>query len=569
MNEENNEDQQTVEMNEEQPVEKRIFSPTSRFLYGKESRRRLDIVGKRADSSCKVCPKREANPEENTIEMNEEQPEEKRILSPIEKRILYGKESRRRPDIVGKRADSSCKVNPEEKTIKFGEDTKPPYNGKIKAPNRLSETGDAWYMIVGDGQKDGPFTTEYMRGYFEADIIDEDCLCTNEGIDGNYYKVGLLFYPNVRDAFIPDGYNPLVNLDHRTAAASAEISRLTQKNEWNKAADGVIVKLPNTDTDPVEGDKELEWFLHHGNPKWRAKNGDTIKFGDAVRRDFIMIGDNITMFEFRKLDPRMYPHSGDGIMRIKMKGRECTINGMKTTVCVKEVMIFQMHGTLYKLYPALNGSNRYLIMCNGPDVVEVIFFAPMSTSRVEQPSIYRPRPGYAGLVQMKYRPASELLTFNYESIKDVRVFSETTTDKRSLLKVIDDQDSLTTILTHGKYWRLTDWEDNRQIHMLLTPEGNVTDESAEIIGTWRIEKEGSFALYQDKRDWHTIYRKKVRRRVRLEMTGGFMHNMYVLQDTTTSLYYLQEELAYFQIIDGKVTMADISGRKACEAIRVV
>ena len=509
------------------------------------------------------------NEDQQTIEMNEEQPEEARILSPLEKRIRYGRESRRRSDIVGKRADYSSKVNPEEKTIKFVEDTKPPYNGKIKAPNRLSETGDAWYMIVGDGQKDGPFTTEDMRGYFEADIIDEDCLCTNEGIDGNYYKVGLLFYPNVRDAFIPDGYNPLVNLDHRTAAASAEISRLTQKNEWNKAADGVIVKLPNTDTDPVEGDKELEWFLHHGNPMWRTKDGKTVSFGQAVRRDFIMIGDVMTMFEFRKLDPRMYPHNGDGVLRIKMKGRECTINGMKTTVCVKEAMIFQMYGTLYKLYPALNGSNRYLIMCNGPDVVEVIFFAPMSTSRVEQPSIYRPRPGYAGLVQMKYRPASELLTFNYESIKDVRVFSETTTDKRSLLKVIDDQDSLTTILTHGKYWRLTDWEDNRQIHMLFTPEGNVTDESAEIIGTWRIEKEGSFALYQDKRDWHTIYRKKVRRRVRLEMTGGVTRNMYVLHDTTTSLYYLQEELAYFQVIDGKATMADISGRKACEAIRVV
>jgi hypothetical protein len=170
---------------------------------------------------------------------------------------------------------------------------------------------------------------------------------------------------------------------------------------------------------------------------------------------------------------------------------------------------------------------------------------------------------------MKYRPASELLGFNSESIRDVRVFSETNTDKRSLLKVIDDQESLTTILTHGKYWRLTDWEDNRQIHMLFTPEGNVTHESTEIIGTWRIEKEGSFALYQDERDWHTIYRKKVRRRVRLEMVGGLMHNMYVLQDTTTSLFYLQDELAYFQVIDGKATMADISGRRACEAIRVV
>jgi hypothetical protein len=53
------------------------------------------------------------------------------------------------------------------------------------------------------------------------------------------------------------------------------------------------------------------------------------------------------------------------------------------------------------------------------------------------------------------------------------------------------------------------------------------------------------------------------------MVGGFMHNMYVLQDTTTSLFYLQDELAYFQVIDGKATMADISGRRACEAIRVV
>jgi hypothetical protein len=61
------------------------------------------------------------NEDQQTIEMNEEKPVEKRILSPIEKRILYGKDSGRRPDIVGRREVSSCKANPEEKTIKFVE----------------------------------------------------------------------------------------------------------------------------------------------------------------------------------------------------------------------------------------------------------------------------------------------------------------------------------------------------------------------------------------------------------------------------------------------------------------
>lgn len=53
------------------------------------------------------------------------------------------------------------------------------------------------------------------------------------------------------------------------------------------------------------------------------------------------------------------------------------------------------------------------------------------------------------------------------------------------------------------------------------------------------------------------------------MIGGKTHNMYVLKDTTSSLFYLHEELAYFQIIGGRVTMADISGRNACEAVRIV
>jgi hypothetical protein len=53
------------------------------------------------------------------------------------------------------------------------------------------------------------------------------------------------------------------------------------------------------------------------------------------------------------------------------------------------------------------------------------------------------------------------------------------------------------------------------------------------------------------------------------MIGGRTYNMYVLKDTTNGIFYLNEELAYFQIIDGKVTMADISGRAACDAVRVV
>lgn len=456
-----------------------------------------------------------------------------------------------------------------EKTVKFVEDTKPPYNGKIKAPIRIADLEETWYMIVGEGQKDGPYTRADMRGFFEADLFEYDDLCTNEGIDGNYYKIGLLFYPVIQNAFLPDDLNPLVNLEHRTTTASAEISRLADKHEWNKAADGKILQLANTDTDPVEGEDELKWFLHYGNPKWVNKDGETVSFGHSVRRDFIMIGDNLTMFEFRKLDPMMYAHNGDGILRIKMNERECAINGMRTTVCAKEVMIFKQNDIIYKLYPVLNGSKRYLIMCNGPEVVEVIFFAGCETPQVPAKSEFgeRPTPSYADLSDMKYRSASELIGFNSETIKNVCVFS--TENLPPLLNVIDDQDLLSTILTHGLYWRLTDWRDNRQMCIRFAPDGHITHESAEIIGTWSIKREGSFALYQDKRDWTTIYRHKVRRRVCLEMVGGKTHNMYVLKDKTTSIFYLNEELAYFQIINGKVTMADISGCSACEAVRVV
>ena len=456
-----------------------------------------------------------------------------------------------------------------EKTVKFVEDTKPPYNGKLKAPNRIADPGETWYMVVGDGQKDGPYTREDMRGFFEADLFEYDDLCTNEGIDGNYYKIGLIFYPIIQNAFLPDDLNPLVNLERRTAAASAEISRLADKHEWNKAADGKILQLANTDTDPVEGEEELKWFIHHGNPKWVNKDGKPVSFGMSVRRDFIMIGDVLTMFEFRKLDPIMYTHNGDGILRIKMNERECAINGMRTTVCAKEVMIYKYNGIIYKLYPVLNGSKRYLIMCNGPEVVEVIFFAgcetPQSPTKTEVGE--RPTPSYANLSDMKYRSASELLGFNSETIKNVCVFSKE--QRTPLLNVIDSQDSLSTILTHGQHWRLTDWVDNRQICIRFTPEGHITHESAEIIGTWSIKREGSFALYQDKRDWTTIYRHKVKRRVCLEMVGGRTYNMYVLKDTTSSIFYLNEELAYFQIINGKVTMADIIGRAACDAVRIV
>ncbi len=214
-------------------------------------------------------------------------------------------------------------------------------------------------------------------------------------------------------------------------------------------------------------------------------------------------------------------------------------------------------------------------MCNGPEVVEVIFFAgsepPMlsQTSVVSDSTESRQRPSYADLSQMKYRSVSELLGFNDETLNKVCIFSENTHFRRSLLSVVYDRDSIITILTHGKYWKLTDWEDNRQIHVFFTPEGDIRHESGEIIGTWCIDKEGSFALYQDNRDWSTIYRQRIKYRVRLEMIVGAKHNMYLLQDTITSIFYLQEELAYFQIVNGMATMADISGRKACDGIRIV
>jgi hypothetical protein len=214
-------------------------------------------------------------------------------------------------------------------------------------------------------------------------------------------------------------------------------------------------------------------------------------------------------------------------------------------------------------------------MCNGPEVVEVIFFAGSEppilahTGVVSDSTDSRQIPSYADLSQMKYRSVSELLGFNDETLKKVCIFSENTHVRRSLLSVVYDRDSIITILTHGKYWKFTYWENNRQIHIVFTPEGHIKHESGEIAGSWSIKKEGSFALYQDNRDWSTIYRQRIKYRVRLEMIGGVKQNMYVLQDTITSLFYLQEELAYFQIVNGMATMADISGRKACDAIRLV
>ena len=134
---------------------------------------------------------------------------------------------------------------------------------------------------------------------------------------------------------------------------------------------------------------------------------------------------------------------------------------------------------------------------------------------------------------------------------------------------------------------MTNWVDNRQICIRFMADGSIRHESDEISGTWSIQNTASFALYQDHRDWTTIYRKKLQYRIRVELTaiqvcGGVRSaeqvgevapatplNMYVLYDTTSGVFYLQEELAYFQIIAIKVMMADIGRRVACEAVRVM
>ena len=100
-------------------------------------------------------------------------------------------------------------------------------------------------------------------------------------------------------------------------------------------------------------------------------------------------------------------------------------------------------------------------------------------------------------------------------------------------------------------------------------DGSIRHESDEIAGTWSIQNTASFALYQDHRDWTKIYKKKLQYRIRVELTPATPLNMYVLYDTTSGVFYLQEELAYFQIIAIKVMMADIGRRVACEAVQVM
>ncbi len=446
-----------------------------------------------------------------------------------------------------------------EKNVKFDENTKPPYHGKLKEPKRISETGDMWYC---EGISDGPYTTKEMREFYKANIFTDGMLCTNEGIDGNYYKLKLIFYPNIQDAFLPDEYNPLINLEHRTAAASADINRLTEKREWNNAAGSLLQQLPNTDTDPVEGDEELLWFLHYGEPQWKSKDGETITFGRSVRQDTIQIGDYTTTFEFKKVDPRTYSHKGDGILRIK-------VNEDSTTLCVREMMVFQINGIQYELYPEINGPNRNLVQyC---DSKKKIVFSTLSVNASLQTIniTNRPIPEYDDIAHMKRRSASDLLGFMEDKITHTRVFSESNKDKRHILKVVENHISLDTILTTGNYWKLTNWETDTQTNIRFLTGGSVVSETNEVLGTWSIKKGGSFALYQDKHDWNTLYRKKIIHRICLEMIGSMKYNMYVLYDTINNTFYLQEELAYFQILDGKVSMADICGRKAYEAIRIV
>ena len=529
-----------------------------------------------------------------------------------------------------------------EKTVKFAETVKPPYNGRIKQPNRIADVpGDIWYIVAETGEKEGPYTTVQMRVLCEAGLLTQYTLCSNDGI---YYSLNLLFYPDIRNAFLPDEYNPLIGLEHRTAAAIADIDRIAGKRAWNEAAGNTIISLPNTDTDPVEGDDELKWFLRS---TWVGKNGEPITFGENVRRDFIMIGEegNMTMYEFRNLDPTKYSHRGDGIYRINVKE-------LRTTVCAREVMLFMLNGITHRLYPVIHGSKRYLIECNGLEVEifaagaaaprtppahsiedEEFAVAPVCggcrphapcsegggdedydedydedsddecmckyfddddddykcchCSRIDnQISLAdaRPFPSYAEISEMNRYQASDLLGFNDDD------------QKRSLLKVMDDETSIVAILTRGRHWKMTNWVDNRQICIRFMADGSIRHESDEIAGTWSIQNTASFALYQDHRDWTTIYRKKLQYRIRVELTaeqqgacggrqppqGGVRSaepvtpiapatplNMYVLYDTTSGVFYLQEELAYFQIIAIKVMMADIGRRVACEAVRVM
>jgi hypothetical protein len=178
------------------------------------------------------------------------------------------------------------------------------------------------------------------------------------------------------------------------------------------------------------------------------------------------------------------------------------------------------------------------------------------------------------LVDMTTIPPAILFSLNRGKMDEQSVFGGAgKNNSRESMNVIERSD-----INHGKDlyhefivnrdgWEFTDWSKNEVTTIRFKENGDL-ERSGLKIGRWSVRSGGSFALYQQpSTQWTSLHRVQLKDHILVEFDNKKVR-MYLLRDNSNGLIYMQEEMAYFKVVNEcDVKLVNIFGQPAHSAVR--
>ena len=395
------------------------------------------------------------------------------------------------------------------------------FDSSVKTSNSI-KPGRVWCFINGEDHQKGLFRMSEMRKMFEDGYFTENTMITSEGADGKFIPLNLA-YPNIESAFLKN-------------------YRLTPK----KRCDGDFADTMEEAITP----RDIVRFLC--GRVWTNATGANIMF-DSTNSQVLNMLDGcrpvVSKYELRLtcgIDKMLL--SGSSLPHFAYIN--CVVSYGRTTV-----------------FPIVDGDNLYL---HSYSRVSACIVARSSLTA----TIKRLIPKVTDLVDMTTIPPAILFSLNRGKMDEQSVFGGAGKNRsRETMNVIERSD-----INHGKDlyhefivnrdgWVFTDWSKSEVTTIRFKDNGHL-EYKGKNDGRWSVRSGGSFALYQQpSTEWKSLHRVQLKDHILMEFDNKKIH-MYLLRDNSNGLIYMQEEMAYFKVVnENDVKLLNIFDQPAHSAVR--
>ena len=399
------------------------------------------------------------------------------------------------------------------------------FDSSVKMSSGVSikptKPGRVWCFIDGNGYQQGMFRMREMKEMFDDGYFSEDTMITSEGSDGKFIPLKLAYGPNIKLAFLKN-------------------YRITPK----KRCDGDFADTMEEAITP----RDIVRFLC--GRVWTNDNGASIMF-DSTNSQVLSMCEG-----YRPVVAKYKLRLTCGIDKKVLTGStlphfayiNCVVSYGRTTV-----------------FPIVDGDKLYL--CSR--VSDCIVASSSLTATIK-----RPIPKADDLVDMTTISPAVLFSVNRGKMDEQPVFGGTgKNNSRESMNVIEwseinhGKDLYHEFIVNRAGWEFTDWSKNEVTTILFKGNGDLERNGLKI-GRWSVRSGGSFALYQQRSTWwKSLHRVQLKDHILAEFDNKQLH-MYLLRDNSNGLIYMQEEMAYFKVVDkSEVKLVNIFDQPAHSAVR--